>query len=423
LSQISTGQAGLANESIRKAFALRKHVSEWEKFAIESRYDLAVMGNLQKARHVYQLWAQIYPRQGIPASVLSEDVDPAIALYQDALADAREAVARDPQNPEYYEGLAASYIYLDRLDEARAIAGEAARKRLESSDLPQQMYHLGFIAGDRALMARELAWAAGKPNSEDVLLSYEADTAAFAGQMGKSRRLSEQAITSALQVDEKEAAAAFRSEWAVREGVFGDFDEARRQARAALAESSARDVEARAVFALALAGDPVDHMMEDLARRFPEDTTVQFIFLPVIRAQLALNRHEATRAIHELDPSSPFDLASASPEQIIPFALYPCFLRGNAFLANQQPAQAAVEYQKILDHPGIVVNELIGALAVKNLALAYAQVGQNDKSAATYRQFISLWHEADEGNAVSREASLELSKLQGGQTAGSEQTK
>lgn len=413
LCQIHLGQTGLAAESIRKAFELREHASEWEKFAIESRYYFAVVGDLPKARQVYRLWAQIYPREHIPLGVLGQDIDPELGRYDEALADTREALARSPQNPEDYEGLVVAYLNLGQLDKAQATADEASGKKLEAMDLPQHLYHLAFLRKDAGAMTRQAAWAMGKPGLEDVLLSYEADTAAFNGQIEKARELSRRAITSALQAGEIETAAAYQSESAIREGLFEDFAEARKEEEAALAHSTTRDVEARAAFALALAGGPAERLVEDLARRFPEDTMVQFIFLPVIRAQMSLNHRDPARAIKELDVAAPFELGNASLEQAFPFALYPCYLRGNAFLASSKGKEAAVEFQKILDHPGIVINEPIGALAHKDLARAYALMGQLDKAQASYREFMSLWHEADARSPIFHEASLEYRQLGG----------
>jgi DNA-binding winged helix-turn-helix (wHTH) protein/tetratricopeptide (TPR) repeat protein len=413
LCQINTGQPGVAEESIRRAFALRQHLTEWEKLAIESRYELAVIGDLPKARQIYRLWAQIYPREPIPLSVLGECLDPVLGRYDDALADAREALVRAPQNAQYYEYLVSAYLYLHQLGNARATADEAARKGLESSDIPPRLYQLGFLTNDSRLMAQQVARAEGKPGVEDLLLSYEAATAAFAGQIEKARELSKRAIASALQADKAEAAAGYQSQWAMREALFGNLAEARHQAEAAVALSNTRDVKARSAFALALARGPAERLVEDLAHRFPEDTTVQFIFLPVIRAQLALNRRDPAGALKELDAAAPFDLANASPEQLFPFALYPCYLRGQAFLASDKAEQATVEFQRILDHPGIVINEPIGALAYKNLAHAYAALGQREKAEATYRTLMSLWRQADAINPVVRETSLEFRQFAG----------
>lgn len=405
------GQAGSAAQSIRKAFDLREHVSEWERFAIESRYYFTVIGNLVKARQVYRLWGQIYSREPIPVSVLGEEIDPELGLYEDALTDSREALARGPWNPENYEGLFVAYLNLNQLQAARATADEAKMKKLDSIDLHQHLYQLAFLQKDDQAMAQQTAWAAGKQGVEDVLLSYEADTAAFIGKIERARELSHRAIASAEQAGEKETAADYQAQSAMREALFGYSAEARKQAAGALALSVGREVEARAALALALAGSgSAQSLADDLGRRFHEDTIVQFMFLPMIQAQLALNHGDVAKAIKVLDASAPYELGNASPLNL-PLALYPVYVRGNAFLASHRGTEAAVEFQKILGLPGVVLNEPIGALAHKGLARAYALQGKTDKARASYREFMNVWREPDAQIPVLQEAKSEFKYL------------
>jgi serine/threonine protein kinase/tetratricopeptide (TPR) repeat protein len=405
------GQAGSAAESIRKAFDLREHVGEWEKLAVESRYYFSVIGNLVKARQLYRLWGQIYPREPIAVSVLGQEIDPELGRYEDALADSREALVRGPWNPENYEGLFVAYLNLNQLEAARATADEAEMKKLDSVDLHQHLYQLAFLQKDDRVMGQQAAWAAGKPGVEDVLLSYQADTAAFVGEIERARELSRRAIASAEQVGEKETAAVYQAQSAVREALFGYAAEARKQAADALALSAGREVEARAAFALALAGGgSAQSLADDLDRRFREDTVVQFIFLPTIQAQLALNNGDVVKAIKALDTGASYELGNASPLNV-PFALYPVYLRGNAFLAIHRGTEAAVEFQKILASPGIVLNEPIGALARKGLACAYALKGETEKARGSYQAFINLWREPDAQIPVFQQAKSEFSEL------------
>ena len=412
LCQMNQGQRGTASDSFRKAFELREHTSDWEKFAIESRYYYGVVGNLVKAREIYRLWARIYPREAIPLSVLAE-IDPQLGRYDDALVDSRESLTIRPWNPEDYEGLIVAYMNLNQLGNARATADQASRKKLQSIDLHGHLYHLAFLQKDEGEMARQVAWSVGKEGVEDLLLSYQADTAAYSGQIEKARELSRRAVASAEQAGEKETAAGYQAESAMREALFGDLAEARKLATDALVLSTSRDVEARATFALALAGGPADRLAEDLAQRFPEDTLVQFIFLPVIRAQLALNRPDPAQAIKELDTSAPYELAKASPMEIFPFGLYPVYVRGNALLASNHGKQAAVEFQKILDRPALVLNEPIGALALQGLARSYVLQQQPGKARASYQEFMTVWHQADARSPIFREASSEYRQLGG----------
>ena len=260
--------------------------------------------------------------------------------------DNREALTLRPWDPEEYEGLVVAYMNLNQLENARATADEANQKKLESIDLHEHLYHLAFLQKDEGEMARQVAWSAGKEGVEDLLLSYQADTAAFTGQIEKARELSRRAVASAEQAGEKETAAGYQAESAIREALLGDLRAARKLATDALGLSTSRDVEARAAFALALAGGPADRLADDLAQRFPEDTMVQFIFLPVIRAQLALDRHDPAQAIKELDASAPYELGKASPLETFPFALYPVYVRGKAFLASNNAKQACRRVSK-----------------------------------------------------------------------------
>ena len=417
LCNMVQGQRGLGSGSIQEAFELREHTSDWEKFAIESRYYYGVIGDLVKAREVYRLWAQIYPHEAIPLSVLGQEIDPQLGRYDDALVDSRGALTDRPWEPENYEGLVVAYMNLNQLGNARATADEANEKNLESMDLHSHLYHLAFLQKDERGMDREVAWSVGKEGVEDLLLSYQADTAAYSGQLEKARELSRRAVASAEQAEEKETAAGYQAESAMREALFGDSAEARKLATDALVLSTSRDVEARAAFALAVIGGPADRLADDLARRFPEDTMIQFIFLPVIRAQLALDRHDPAQAIKELETSAPYEMGKESPLEIFPFALYPIYVRGEAFLASNNGKQAAAEFQKIQDRPVLVLNEPIGTLALRGLARSYVLDQQPDKARASYQEFMRVWHQADTRNPIFRKASLEYGQLDGAKQA------
>jgi tetratricopeptide (TPR) repeat protein len=372
-----------------------------------------VEGNLVKARELYRLWARIYPHEAIPLSVLGQEIDPQLGRYDDALVDNREALTLRPWDPNHYEGLVVAYMNLNQLGNARATAEEANKKKLESIDLHAHLYHLAFLQKDEGEMARQVAWSVGKEGVEDLLLSYQADTAAFTGQFERARELSRRAVASAEHAGEKETAAGYQAESAMREALFGDLAEARKLATETLVLSTSRNVEARAAFALAVAGGPAGRLADDLAQRFPEDTMIQFIFLPTIRAQLALNRRDPAQAIKELDMTAPYELGKESPLEIFPFALYPIYVRGKAFLASNNGKQAAVEFQKILDRPALVLNEPIGTLALQGLARSYVRQQQPDKARASYQEFMSVWHEADARNPIFQQACLEYRQLGG----------
>jgi tetratricopeptide (TPR) repeat protein len=255
-------------------------------------------------------------------------------------------------------------------------------------------------------MAKQVAWSAGKPGVEDALLSLEAGTAAYSGRIAEARKFSRRAVTLAETVGQKEVAAAYESTAAVREGLFGNTVQARQGAVAALTVSNGRDVQFLAALALALSGDMLraQALADDLAKRFPADTIVQFSFLPRIRAQLALNQNQAPKAVEVLQAVLPYELGTG--------AGLPIYMRGEAYLAAHQHIEAAAEFQKILDHRGIVVNEPIGALVHLQLGRAHAMQGDTAKARAAYQDFLTLWKDADPDIPILKQAKAEYAKLQ-----------
>jgi hypothetical protein len=303
--------------------------------------------------------------------------------------------------------LVASYIWLNRLEEARATAEEAQAKKIDSPALRVNLYLLSFLRNDAAGMAQQVAWAAGKPGVEDVLVNNEADTAAYSGRLAEAREFSRRAVASAERAEEKEVAASYKADAALREALFGNPAEAHQQAAAALALSNGRDVRFVAALALASAGDAgrAQTLADDLGKRFPEDTIVQFLYLPTIHAQLALSHNDSSKAIDVLQAAAPYELGS-------PADLYPVYVRGEAYLGAHQGREAATEFQKILDHRGIVCNEPIGALARLGLARAYAMRGDAAKARTAYQDFLTLWKDADPDIPILKEVKAEYAKLQ-----------
>jgi tetratricopeptide (TPR) repeat protein len=261
-------------------------------------------------------------------------------------------------------------------------------------------------------MAQEAAWAEGKPGVEDVLLVYEADTAAYSGQLQAARKLSRRAVASAERAEEKEEAATYEANVALREGLFGTTGEARQQAAAALGLSTGRDVQYQAALALASAQDATraQPLADDLGKRLPEDTIVQFNYLPTTRAQIDLIHNDFARAIEALQPAAPYELGSPSGG-LIAAALHPVYVRGEASLAAHQGKEAAAEFQKIIDHPGVVMNDPIGALAHLQIGRAYAMQGDTAKAKAAYQDFLTLWKDADPDIPILIAARAEYAKL------------
>jgi hypothetical protein len=303
-------------------------------------------------------------------------------------------------------------LTVNRPDKARATAQEAQARNLDNPGNHLELYFIDFLQHDAAGMEREAAGLMGKPGFEDVMLYNESDTAAYAGQFSKARALTRRASESAQRADEKETAAGYEAEAAWREALVGNMSRAKQQAHAALVLSNGRDVEAISAIALGLAGDAAQatRLAADLAKRFPEDTIVQFNYLPAIHAAIALQGGSASKAIEALTPAATYEFGS--PAQNVNFGLYPVYLRGDACVAAHQGSAAAAEFQKILDHPGVVVNAPIGALAHLGLARAYALSGDTAKTKSAYQDFFTLWKDADPDIPILKEAKAEYAKLQ-----------
>jgi eukaryotic-like serine/threonine-protein kinase len=404
------GQTDRAAENMRKAYDLRERVSEREKLYIVSHYEHFVTGNLEAARKAYELWAQTYPRDDTPQTNLSA-IYGVLGDYDKGLAACQEALKLNPGSGLGYGNLVGAYVNVNRLDEAKATAQEAQARHLETPIVHLALYQVDFLQHDAAGMEREAAALMGKPGFEDVMFYSQSDTAANGGQFAKARELTRRAADSAQRADEKETAADYEAEAAVREALAGNLAVANQQAQAALALSNGRDVEAMTAIALGLAGDSAQtrHLADELARQFPQDTIVQFTYLPMIHAAAALNK-DPDSAIKALAPAAPYELGATA--QNISFSTYPVYLRGQAYLAAKQGSSAATEFQKILDHPGVFGNEPIGSLAHLGLARAYALSGDAAKARTAYQDFFALWKDADPDEPILKQAKAEYAKLQ-----------
>ncbi len=406
------GEAGLAAENAKKAYDLRERVSELEKLHIEGHYYYYVTGDLEKARQTYEVWAQTYPRDSKPRISLAA-IYRNFGQYDKSLAETREYVRLDPASSLGYSDLFACYNSLNRLEEARAIGEVAQAKNPDSPGLHTGLYELAFLRKDVAGMAKQLAWSAGKPGVEDFLLFSEADTAAYSGLLGKARELTRQAVASAERAKQDETAAAYETGAALREALYGNGPETRQRAAAVFALSTARDVQTGVALALAFVGDTAraQVLTDDLARRFPEDTNVQFNYLPTLRAQLALNRNDPSKAIEALRIAAPYELGTPGNSEFS-IALYPVYVHGKALLALHQGSEAAVEFQKIIDWPGVAQSAPIGALAHLEIARAYALDRNTAKARIAYQDFLTLWKDADPDIPILIVAKSEYAKLQ-----------
>ena len=411
-SYFNLGEASLGAENTKMAYELRERVSEREKFYIESHYHSIVTGDLEKARQAYELWAQTYPRDWVPPDNLG-GIYRILGQYDKRLAENRETLRLDASGVSYAY-LVYPYLNLNRLEEARGVAKEAQAKKLDSPLLRGALYLLAFLQNDAGGMAEQVAWSTGKPGIEEVLLSYEADTAAYSGLLGRARDFSRRAVASSERSQEKETAAGYEAAAALRESLFGNATEARQRAAAALSLSVGREVQFGAALALTLAADApgAQALADDLSKRFPEDTLVQFNYLPTIRAQLAISHNDSSKAIEALQVAAPYELGSPVSGGAFSPALYPVYVRGESYLAAHKGSEAAAEFQKILGQRGVVLNEPIGALAHLGLGRAYVMQGDTSKARAAYQDFFTLWKDADPGIPVLQQAKVEFAKLQ-----------
>jgi tetratricopeptide (TPR) repeat protein len=406
-------EAGASNEYIAKAFDLRERASERERLAIEAYYFTFVTGDLEKARTTYKRWAQAYPQDEIPYGNLgSIEVD--AGEYDQAIKDIRESLRRLPDDSISYGNLLGQYVAVNHLDEAKAVYKEAVARKAENAFLHGNMYGLAFLEGDQAGMDQQVVWGAGKAGAEDLLLSLASDTEAYYGRNAKARELSHRAFDSAKRNDQKETAALWQMEVALREAELGNSADARQQAKAALALASNHDLQILGALALARAGDPAQatRMADDLAKRYPEDTLVSNYWLPSIRAAIELGRNNEDEAIGILQAAVPYELGSPSPTPSNGATLYPIYVRGQAYVKLRRGKEAAAEFQKILDHRNIVVNFVTGALAHLGLGRAYALQGDTAKARAAYDDFLTLWKDADPDIPILHQAKAEYAKLQ-----------
>jgi eukaryotic-like serine/threonine-protein kinase len=408
------GEGARAAESTRRAYELRDRVSEREKFYITSHFEDTVMLDLEAARKTYELWSYTYPRDYIPLNNLGY-IYGTLGEYDKDLASRQASFKLDPGNGLAYGFVAHAYLCLNRLDESEAMARQAQAHHLDSPYIHATSYLVDFLKHDEAGMEQEAARLTAKPLYDDRMLYYESDTAAYFGQMIKARDFTKRAAEAAEGADEKETARGYEAEAALREALVGDWSLAREQALAALKLSNGRDVEFISAIALLLAGDSAraGHYVNDLDQRFPKDTVIQSEYLPMMRAAAILGGGNASKiagkAIEALAPAAPYEQGALAWS--LNFAFYPVYFRGEAYLAAGQGAAALAEFQKIADHPGVVVNEPIGALAHLGMGRAYALSGDSGKAKDEYEKFLNIWKDADPGIPLLKQARTEYAKL------------
>jgi eukaryotic-like serine/threonine-protein kinase len=418
-------ELGRASDYFTKAFQLREHASEREKLTISAEYYSYATGELDKAAQTFQEEIEIYPRED--AAYVNLGLVYALqGQYEKAAEITRQALRLAAAGPgvSEYEDLANYALALQHFDETRQVILEAQAEKMDDFLLHSALYALAFVGADSAGMAEQQRWFAGKPGYENYGLALASDTAAYGGHLGKARELTKRAVDSALRADNKEGGAIYLANAALQQAAYRTPAEARRSAGEAFKLAPASPgVAAEAALAFAIAGDMerAEPLAQDLGKRLPLDTQMQSLWLPAIQAQLALDRKNPTAALNALQAASAIELGN------IPFGnniscLYHVYVRGEAYLAAGQGNAAAAEFQKILDHSGLVWNCWTGALARLGVARANALEARTlqgtdadsarGRALAAYKDFLTLWKDADPDIPILRQAKAEYVKLQ-----------
>jgi tetratricopeptide (TPR) repeat protein len=411
VAYINLGQSTRAAENMKKAFELRERVSEHEKYSISGRYYSDVTGELDKANHVYELWAETYPRDFLAPLNLGDDYM-RLGEWENSLKATEASLHLEPNSGVTNSNLATAQFALHHFEEAKNTIERAIAHNMDYYDLRIDLYHAAFLRGDQELMQQQLSWTAGRSGEEHWLLSAQSDTEAYFGRFDTAREFTRRAVDSAQRADAKETAALWQVNAAMREAEVGNVALARQSALAALALVEGRDVRDAAALALARAGDTLkaQEIAERLNRDFPQNTIVQGYWLPAILAAIEIQKQNPGKAVQILQTATPYELAQTQPFRV--GMLYPIYLRGQALLLAHEGKQAAAEFQKIIDLRGIVLNFPLGALAHLQLGRAYVLSGETARAKTAYHDFLALWKDADPGIPILTQAESEYAKLQ-----------
>jgi tetratricopeptide (TPR) repeat protein len=405
------GELTVAGENARKAYQLRDRTSDREKLHISAFYEYVVTGNLEAARRACDLFAQTYSRDEDPRLYLWL-VYTGLGDYEKAHRAAQDAFRINPASGNNLVNLMYADQWLNRVAEAKSTLQDARAHNVDSPWVALVVYMLDFVQHDAVGMDQQASAAMEIPGVEDQMLFLESETAVCGGEFTKARELTRRAVDSARRAQEKETAAEYLGHTAVREAIVGSSAVAKEDAQSAIAEINGKNAEGFSAIAFALTGDAANtnRLIDDLGKRFSQDTIVQFEYLPMARAGLALTTGNAANAVAALTVASPYELGHTNND--FTFALYPAYLRGAAYLAAKNGSAAITEFQKILDHSGVVGNEPIGALAHLGLGRAFALSGDSTKARTAYQDFFALWKNADPDVPILKEAKAEYAKLQ-----------
>ena len=411
------GETELGAQSVAKAYELRDRVSDQENYFITFTYHRQVTRNLELARQTLESWAQRYPREFLPHSFLSGFTSPGSGRYDRAVEEGLNAIELDPDFSIGYENVAWVYVYLNRPSEAEALLHKASDRKIEVIQFSLIRYAIAFLRSHKAAMEREVTQRQAKLHAQGVFEHQEALTLAYQGRLTEADQLSDRAVLLARQGGLLERAALFEGARAAWNALFQIRAKAQRSATAALSLCRSRDADYGPAVALALLQDSTQahEIGANLEERYPQDTSVQFSYLPTLRALEALKQGDPAKALEMTQAAAPYDLAvpgTAFFTGAFFGALYPVYVRGLAYSRLDRPREAAAEFQKILDHPGLVLNDPIGPMARLQLARALSASGDRAKSAAAYKDLLVLWKDADLDIPILMQAKAEYARLQ-----------
>jgi tetratricopeptide (TPR) repeat protein len=413
LTYSNSGQTGAAGEAAKRGYELRNRVSDRERFLIQVTYDRIVTGNLERARQTCMSWAQSYPRDPVAHALASGMILQGLGDFDISIEEARKALALDPDLGPAYTNLAFSYFLKGQMQQATNVMAEASARGFNPPEMLALRYAIAFAAGDSEGMKSAAASGVGKPWAEDWLTQFEALTAAGRGQIRLARQLLRKAMGLAISVGQPERAAGYESGFAVEEALFGYPSEAIRAATEALQVSRARDVEYTAALAFALAGDVKrsDALRKDLHDRFPEDTAVNRIYLPVLSAVLALDKGDAHEAVEDLQVATTGEMAMVGDGSAMLGNVHSPYIRGEALFRAGRVKEGIAEFQKIVDHPGIRFTDPIGSLVYLQTSQGYRLLGDRMNARRAYETFSKKWGEADPDVPILKEAQREFHPL------------
>ena len=404
-------ESDLSTMSATRAWQLKDRASDREKFFIAATYEILATGNLEQARQICEAWTHTYPREALPHVMLSGNPNKAAGRYEQAVAEARKAIEFDPDFAMAYFNLGVNNVYLNRPEEAENTLRRAIGRGLDIDEFSMLQHDVAFLKGDLPGMEREASRARERSGAEAWISNKEAFALAYSGHLQQARILSQRAVDQAMQESQPERAGLWEAGASLREAFFEQVPDARKRAVAALKLSNSREVQYGAALTFALSGDSsrARTLADDLEKRFPEDTVVRFSYLPVLRARIALNQGDSARTIEMLQTATPYELGASRG---LFGALYPIYVRGEAHLAAHRGPEAATEFQRILDHRGIVGSDPIGALARLQLGRALVLSGDTIKAKSAYQDFLTLWKDADPNIPILSQARSEYAKLQ-----------